>query len=554
MFLKPEAWSLKPQMNEFDSTKVSVALMLTDRTPYDRATLGGCIAAAVEQDHPAVEVLVIDNRGAGAKLDVPRSEHSSDRLKHVVGTFANRAAMLNAAVAKASGNYLLVVDNIEKPVVLRRSAIRTMVMAATRHPVDDSHHTHQPWPGMVYADYELVAADGSRRDVHLLDWHEGRLRDNMDFGAAWLLDLHLVKKVGGFDEKYAAADLYDMRLRIGEHKPVAHIANRYAGSLYTVTAPAKTHDVFDYLVSGREVQIEMEKALTAHLKRIGANIDPPRVARKVEYTRDELARFRDCIATVVIPVNNRPQFIFRAIESVQAQTVREVEVIVVVNGGENDPTVPVVRRYLEGGDKYDAKAPPVRLIVIDVNNLGVCHNAAVAAARGKFYVQLDSDDRLKPDAVAKLLEVFDSDPTIGMVVGSYEVWNLNESTGQIERDTRVGVVKHEEWTADNGPNNLLRINGAGAPRVAHIKAIQEAGWFGVNDEPFCRNYGEDYDLVLRTCERHIIGRVWEPIYEVIRHSGGTDHSIDQNTVDRNDNAKDNMRLAAIRRRKQLNGR
>jgi cellulose synthase/poly-beta-1,6-N-acetylglucosamine synthase-like glycosyltransferase len=194
----------------------------------------------------------------------------------------------------------------------------------------------------------------------------------------------------------------------------------------------------------------------------------------------------------------------------------------------------------------------VRLIVVDVNNLGLCLNTGIAAARGKYYVQLDSDDRLKPDAVEKLLEVFDSDPAVGMVIGSYEVWNLDEQTGQLTRNENVPVVTHDEWTADNGRNNLLRVGGAGAPRAAHIKAISEVGWFGVNDDPACRNYAEDYDLVLRISERYTIGRVWEPIYEVIRHSGGTDHAIDQVTIDRNDEAKDHMRLQALRRRRKLN--
>jgi hypothetical protein len=139
-----------------------------------------------------------------------------------------------------------------------------------------------------------------------------------------------------------------------------------------------------------------------------------------------------------------------------------------------------------------------------------------------------------------------------MVIGSYEVWTLSEETGQLERNENIPVVTHDEWTAHNGRNNLLRINGAGAPRSAHIKVIREVGWFGVNDDRHCRNYGEDYDLVLRISERYTIGRVWEPIYEVIRHAGGTDHAIDQATIDRNDDAKDHMRLEALRRRRVLN--
>ena len=59
-------------------------------------------------------------------------------------------------------------------------------------------------------------------------------------------------------------------------------------------------------------------------------------------------------------------------------------------------------------------------------------------------------------------------------------------------------------------------------------------------------------MVLQISERHRIGRVWEPIYEVVRHAGGTDHSIDQATIDRNDEAKDFMRAEAILRRIQLN--
>ena len=78
------------------------------------------------------------------------------------------------------------------------------------------------------------------------------------------------------------------------------------------------------------------------------------------------------------------------------------------------------------------------------------------------------------------------------------------------------------------------------------------GYFGINDEPYSRNYGEDYDLVLKISEKYRIGRIWEPIYEVVRHSGGTDHSINQETIDRNDEAKDWMRLEAIERRIKMN--
>ncbi|MBU0618311.1 MAG: glycosyltransferase, partial [Planctomycetes bacterium] len=455
----------------FNDVKVSVALLLSDELPYDRAAFQACLRAAWEQDHALVEVIVVDSRGSSAKPDFIPAGVDADRVCHLPGEYVNRAAVCNAALKNAAGEYLLVVFNDQAQVTLKRSAVRTMLMAACRSDEATKRRSDEERGsiGMVYADYQRVGADGTRKDVHLPDWHEGRLRDTLDFGNAILFRAAVLREIGGFNEVYAAADLYDVRLRVSEKCRVAHIANRFAGSLYSVTAPAKAHNVFDYLLAGKDAQLEMERACTEHLKRSGAYLAPGAHVQRVEHDAAEEERFADCIASVVTPVNDRPGFIGRAIESVQAQTVPQVEMIVVVNGDEEDPTADEVRRYMEGGDRYDPNRPPVRLIVVDVNNLGLCLNAGIAAARGKYYVQLDSDDRLKPDAVEKLLAVFDSDPTVGMVVGSYEVWTLDEKTGELHRNEEIPVVTHDEWTADNGRNNLLRINGAGAPRSAHIK-------------------------------------------------------------------------------------
>jgi glycosyltransferase involved in cell wall biosynthesis len=519
--------------------KVTVIMEYREGLAYSDAELNESILTLLSQNYPHWELILVDHRGRKAARP---SVVEDERIIHLPGTFKNRAQALNAALGRASGDGVLLVDNVRAQVFFRASTLELLLMAAGRH--KDT--------GLVYADYRLIAADGSHRDVHLLDHHEGRLRDNQDFGAVWLLPRAVMDKVGGLNPKYSAADLYDLRLKVATRYRLVHVAAARNGHAYLVKAPATKHNVFDYLLASKEVQLEMENVLTEHLKRIGAYLAPGAHYQKVTYTRAEEQRFAECIASVVIPVFNRKEFIGTAIESVQAQTVPNVEVIVVVNGGKDDPTIEGVEPYLPGGAKYDPNKPKVTLLVEDINNIGYCLNKGLEVARGKYYVQLDSDDRLKPHAVAKILEVFNSDPRIGMVIGSYEVWQKDEHTGALSRMTSIPVVTHDEWTEKNGRNNLLRINGAGAPRAAHIKVIKELGGFGCNDSPYARNYGEDYDLVLRLSERYRIGRVWEPIYEVVRHAGGTDHSIDQLTIDRNDEAKDFMRLEAVRRRRALN--
>lgn len=528
-------------MYNLADTTVSVGLILSAAQPDDVAELTQFLASVQQQDTAVLEVMIADDRGQNTRLDRQLVESDQVAVRHLPAAYPNRPAMFNAILNAAQGELLLLVNPDRGSVQLRKSAIRTLRMAAERNVAE-----------MVYADYERVEPAAGRTDVHLLDWHAGRLRDDVDFGPVILYRTTRLRELGGFDERLPAACEYDLRLRITEHRSPVHVSNRHAGALYTLKAPAAGHDVFAYLRAEPAVQREYEEACTAHLQRCGACLAPGAHVQTVTYDPTEEARFADCLASVVIPVNQRPQFIGRAIESVQAQSESRVETVVVVNGGEIDPTADQVRRYMPGGDRYRATAPPVRLIVLDVNNLGLCLNTGIAAARGKYYIQLDSDDRLKPDAVSRLLSVFDSDPTVGMVIGSYEVWTLDERSGEITRNADIPVVTHAEWTAENGRNNLLRINGAGAPRAAHIKVIREVGWFGLNDTPHCRNYGEDYDLVLRISERYTIGRVWEPIYDVIRHAGGTDHAIDAVTIDRNNEAKDHMRLAAVQRRRALN--
>ncbi len=525
---------------------ISVVMYLHKQLPYEVSELAESVKSILESDYPEFELVLVDGRETEqGNFDFIEKLLKGNRrkFKPITGAFKNRAAMFNAALAKAKGEFILNIDNFKAPVLLKKSALDLFHWGMLRCPK----------AGLVYADYEIASEDGSIIERKLLDFHPGRLRDESDFGRVWLLSRKALKKIGGADEQYNFADIYDLRLKISEKFEIRHIGNRWGGSLYTVKAQKMKHDVFSYLLAGKEVQLEMERALTEHLKRIGAYLAPGQNLHRVEYTPEEEAKFSDCIASVIIPVYRRPEFIGHAIESVLAQTVKNIEVIVVVNGGENDPTAAEVRRYMPGGDKYRKDAPQVRLFVVDINNIGYCLNTGLANARGKYYVQLDSDDRLTPDAVEKIIKEFEKDPTAGMVIGSYEVWQMDEK-GEIHRREDIPVVTHDEWTFENGRNNLLRINGAGAPRAAHIKVFKEMGWFGINDSSWSRNYGEDYDMVNRVSEKYNIARIWEPIYKVVRHAGSTDHSIDQATIDRNDEAKDFMRLEAIRRRQALNKR
>ena len=447
------------------------------------------------------------------------------------------AKILSDKLLSFKGEMLLLIDARSEKIEFKKSAAELYTLVA---------ETSDDW-SLIYSDYE-VDDKGQLSDVHLLDHHIGRVRDNTDYGKTWVLNLEKVREILPLADTTKQHFFYELRLRLSEVGELVHIANRYAGSPYCVNKAVGEQNVFDYLLASKESQLELEQIVTDHLKRINAYLAPGEHYAAVPYASKQY----ELTASVIIPVNNRPEFIGSAIESILAQTVQDIEVIVVVNGGENDPTIPAAQEYLPGGSKYSAEKPAVQLVVLDINNIGLCLNAGLERARGKYYVQLDSDDQLIEDAVEKITRVYESDASIAMVIGSYEVWEKDADTGVITRMDSIPVVTHDEWTEENGRNNLLRINGAGAPRSFYIEAARDIGYLDMNTSPYARNYGEDYDFVSRMCEHHRIGRVWDPIYKVIRHGGGTDHNIDRATVDRNDNAKDEMRRETIYRRQIMN--
>jgi len=511
---------------------------LSDNLPYEVDRFTRILDSILNQSNPPEEIIILDEqRNCKADFDIFSTDVSSD-IKTVIikGAYKTRSQWLNAAIERSSGDYILYIDNLSGEVILKHSYVDTALLCIEKYPN----------LGMLYADYDLVK-DGEVKEIRLLKHHRGRVRDNQDYGKVFFFSKKALQEVGYFDESVKYNTLYDIRLKLSEKYELIHIANKFSGSLYKVVAEGKKHNVFDYLLAGKESQKEAEDILTGHLKRIGAYLEPG----AYYHERPDSVEKHEFIASVVIPVNNRPDFIETAIESVFQQTEQNIEIIVVVNGGFNDQTSSAVKSYMPGGSKYNETKPTVTLIVSDINNIGLSLDLGIKKARGKYYVQLDSDDILKPDAVEKIVEVFDSDKQVGMVIGSYEVWEKKDA-GELVRVESIPVVTHDEWTEENGRNNLLRINGAGAPRSIPIQIIKEMGYFGINDEPYAQNYGEDYNLVLRISEKYRIGRVWDPIYEVVRHSGGTDHSINQHTIDRNDEAKDYMRLKAIERRIKIN--
>ena len=152
----------------------------------------------------------------------------------------------------------------------------------------------------VYSDF--YEEEKGKSVAHpVIDYQEGSLRDDFDFGELLFIKTDFLKKSAESEKNnFKFAGFYNLRLKLSQMGPVFRIPE----FLYTVESVEEvgTEDKhFSYVdPKNREVQIEMEKAVTQHLMDINAYVHPPFKEIDISLSKD-----LEYEASVIIPVKNR---------------------------------------------------------------------------------------------------------------------------------------------------------------------------------------------------------------------------------------------------------
>ena len=373
---------------------------------------------------------------------------------------------------------------------------------------------------MLYADhYRLV--DGERKKHPLIDCQKGALRDDFDFGSVMVFRASSFRKaVRSMSEDYNWGALYDLRLRM---KNIVHI-NEYLYTEVEIDNRKSGEKQFDYVdPRNRQVQIEMEKICTEHLKRIGAWL-APEFKEVAPLSRPGAGDIEGALASVIIPVFNRVRTVKDAVESALAQKCDFPFNVIVVDNHSTDGTTELL-------EEIASKDSRLVHLVPEKYDLGIggCWNLAIHHETcGEFAVQLDSDDVYSgPDTLAKIVNAF-YEQNCAMVVGTYQMTDFNMNP------IPPGIIDHKEWTVDNGRNNALRINGLGAPRAFWVPLLKTLNLPNTS-------YGEDYALGLRISREYQIGRIYDVLYCCRRWEGNSDAALDIDRQNANNLYKDRIR-------------
>jgi len=383
--------------------------------------------------------------------------------------------------------------------------------------------------GFIYSDYYEIKENKQTKHP-TIEYQKGSLRDDFNFGPVIFIKSEALKNaVSNFSNDFQFAGLYDLRLKISKNYPIIRIPEFLYTAIESDTRKSGEKQ-FDYVnPKNRQVQIEMEQAVTEHLKNINAFIGPEFKPIDVDSDNFEFE------ASVIIPVRDRAKTIGDAIDSVLKQNTNFKFNLIIVDNHSTDGTTEVIKQAADNDERVIHIIPERTDLQI-----GGCWNEGIMNEKcGRFSIQLDSDDiYANENTIQKIVDTFNKEKC-AMVIGSYKLtdFELNEIP--------PGLIDHKEWTPDNGKNNALRVNGLGAPRAFYTPVLREIKIPNVS-------YGEDYAVGLEISRNYQIGRIYEPIYLCRRWDGNSDAALDIEKVNANNFYKDKIRTIEVLARQRKN--
>jgi glycosyltransferase involved in cell wall biosynthesis len=158
------------------------------------------------------------------------------------------------------------------------------------------------------------------------------------------------------------------------------------------------------------------------------------------------------MVSVIIPAYNAQDFIAETLDSILAQSYRNLEIII-VDDGSTDQTSQVVTRY----------EPNIHYYFQD--NSGGCavpRNTGIRHSTGDLLCFMDADDLMSPERIVRQVDFLDRHPDVGLVFCDYRNFNEEGLFPTTHFETcpllRSQLGNQEELILENSCSLLLREN------------------------------------------------------------------------------------------------
>jgi glycosyltransferase involved in cell wall biosynthesis len=239
--------------------------------------------------------------------------------------------------------------------------------------------------------------------------------------------------------------------------------------------------------------------------------------------------------SVVVPAYNRGGLILETLDSIAAQTLRPIEVVVVDDGSTDDTAAVAAAALRERG--LDGT-------VVTIQNSGpeAARDHGCAIARGEFLAPLDSDDLWEPRFLERMAEALARRPEVGLAFSDFVLFG--EGVGaEVRKSDTLRLLRGLRWTE-------LEADAVLFPEDAYAYLLQEQPIFPsclFMRRSFYRQVGPftqairrrdalsvEWEFLLRAARRSRFIYVRSPLSRIRKHAGnvsGVDHLMVAGTVE-----------------------
>jgi glycosyltransferase involved in cell wall biosynthesis len=183
---------------------------------------------------------------------------------------------------------------------------------------------------------------------------------------------------------------------------------------------------------------------------------------------------KEPLVSLIVPVYNVAPYLKKCLDSVQLQTYRNFEAIL-VNDGSTDDSLAICQSYA----KVDS-----RFHVIDQPNAGVsaCRNHALDVAEGKYLQFLDADDWLTEDATETFVHAGESTGSDLVISHFYRV--AGDRVAQRGHIKKAGILTRQEYAEQmmKAPANYYygvlwnKFFRRSIVEAKHLRCPEDANW------------------------------------------------------------------------------
>jgi glycosyltransferase involved in cell wall biosynthesis len=205
--------------------------------------------------------------------------------------------------------------------------------------------------------------------------------------------------------------------------------------------------------------------------------------------------------TVVIPLYNRESYVAKAIRSVIRQTYKGWKILI-INDASTDGSAAIASKFTMEGS--------ISLINLKTNvGISKVLNIALKHVTTPYFVQLDSDDWLEPNALEKLANACGTHPEAALVYGNSKLWLENKGKLTLKKN-----IRHRQYKTKM--EFLIHFDFMLTPRCYKTAALKEAGGWDTND-PYEGRIMEDRRMCMKLIDRFPHHWVNQKLYNALKH-------------------------------------